>query len=138
MRRISFIALLVAAIVVSVLAGGCTRNVTAVSIEGKWTLQSAIGSYTVNGVNRKDTSNYNSTAYYWEINNDGTLKIVEKTGVFNGNWKLVNNKLFITNTGFIDFPNGFDVSTLNSNLLQLYYTETTVSTFSEQKLIMIR
>jgi hypothetical protein len=134
----SFVTLIVAALVITALMAGCTRNVTAVSIEGKWTLQSAIGSYTVNGVNRKDTTNYNSTAYYWEINNDGTLKIVEKTGVFNGNWKLINNKLFITNTGFIDFPNGFDVSTLNSSLLQLFYTETTAVTFSEQKLIMIR
>lgn len=128
----------VAAIVAVVIMSGCTRNVTSASIEGKWTIQSAIGNYTINGINHKDTSYYNSPSYYWEIKSDGTLKISEKTGVFNGNWKLDNGKLFITNTGFIDFPKGFDVSTLSTSLLQLFYVETTAATYSEQKLILIR
>jgi hypothetical protein len=138
MRKNSFVALAISAIVIIALMSGCTRNVTAVSIEGKWTLQALTGSYTVNGVNHKDTTHYNSTAYYWEINNDGSLKIVDLQGTFNGKWQLVNGKFVITNTGYIDFPGGFDVSTLTSNELQLYYTVTTASTFSEQKIIFIR
>jgi hypothetical protein len=116
----------------------CTQQViqttTEQRITGKWTMKTAIGNYTVQGVNRKDTTRF-TTADYFDFKANGTLTIVETQKTYSGNWKVVNNKLVITNTNYMDYAtNGFDIPILTSTDFQLYYTEATSAATLEQKL----
>lgn len=120
----------------------CTKETAPLSfqqqIAGKWTIQNAIGNYTVNGSNRKDTT-YFTPADYIQFNTDGTLSIHEGTNTPTGKWEINGaNKLMITETNYMDYPNGFDISVLSGSNLQLYYTEANSFSTLEQKLNLSR
>jgi hypothetical protein len=102
-------------------------------IIGKWTMKEAILNSTVQGDNRKDTTRF-TAADYFEFKTNGTLTIVETGKTYNGNWAITNDKLFITNTNYIDYSRGFDLPILTASNLQLYYTETNSLSTLEQKL----
>jgi hypothetical protein len=110
-----------------------TPQTLAQKIVGKWTMKEAILNSTVQGDNRKDTTRF-TTADYFEFKADGTIAIMETGKPYNGNWTITNNKLFITNTNYIDYSRGFDLPILTANNLQLYYTETNSLSTLEQKL----
>jgi hypothetical protein len=110
-----------------------TPQTLAQKIVGKWTLKEAIGNYTIDGVSNKDTTRF-TTADYFEFKADGTLAIIETGKPYNGNWKITNNKLFITNTSYMDYAAGFNLPILTANDLQLYYTESNSFSTLEQKL----
>lgn len=102
-------------------------------ITGKWTMREAIGSYTMNGMNHKDTTRYTANDYF-EFKSDGTLSIIETNTTYNGNWNITGGKLYITNTGYMDYSRGFDLPVLTQSDLQLYYTESANNSTLEQKL----
>jgi hypothetical protein len=114
---------------------GCTATTVAPAstqqIIGKWTMKNAIGHYIVNGDDRRDTTNFTS-ADYFDFKADGTLSISETGKSYNGNWAISNSKLYITNTGYIDYTGGFDMPVATSGDLQLYYTEIKPSGTLEQ------
>jgi hypothetical protein len=134
--------LIFALVIICTIIGICTlmscRNQQVVPtvtqrIIGKWTMKTAIGNYTEQGNNRKDTTRF-TAADYFNFKADGTLEILESNVPHNGNWVVTNNKLYITNTHYIDYTNGFDLPILTSTNMQLYYTESTNITSLEQKL----
>jgi hypothetical protein len=83
-------------------------------------IQSALGDYTVQGTNWKDTT-YFSDADYIQFNADSTVDILETSNAYSGKWVITNDKLVITQTSYIDYPNGFDIKQLTKTNLQLYY-----------------
>lgn len=119
----------------------CKKSSHAPSTEsqliGKWTMKAAIGNYTVNGNNHKDTTWFTSSDYF-DFKADSTISIMETNTAYNGKWKIVGSKLFITGTNYMDYPKGFDLPVLTHNDLQLYYTETDASSSLEQKLNLSR
>jgi hypothetical protein len=102
-------------------------------ITGKWTMKTATGSYTVQGSNHQDITHFTS-ADYFDFKTDGSLQISETGKNYTGKWRIANNKLYITDTHYIDYANGFDVLVPNQTELQLHYTETSANTLSEQSL----
>jgi hypothetical protein len=110
-----------------------TPQTSSQKIIGKWIIKEAIGSYTINGVNNKDTTRY-TAADYFDFKADGTLAIMETGKPYSGNWNITNDKLFITNTHYMDYAAGFDLPILTTNNLQLYYTESNSFSTLEQKL----
>jgi hypothetical protein len=131
------IALLAACSIAAVLTlNSCTRQQTLTPTQqlvGKWTMKTAIGYYITQGVPSRDTARF-TPADYFQFNADGTVAIMDTGQPHNGNWKIVNNKLFFTNTNYIDYAGGFDMPILNTSTLQLHYTETTTITFLDQTL----
>lgn len=120
----------------------CTKETAPLSLQqqiaGKWTIQNAIGNYTVYGNNRTDTT-YFTPADYIQFNADGSLSIHEGTNTPTGKWEINGaNKLMITETNYMDYPNGFDISVLSGSSLQLYYTEVNSFSTLEQKLNLSR
>lgn len=106
-------------------------------ILGKWTMNAAIGNYTDYGVYRTDTTWF-TTNDYFDFKADGTVSIVENEVSHNGNWKIVNNKLIFTNTGYMDFNGGFDLPILTQSDLQLYYIHEITDHHLEAKLNLKR
>ncbi|GAA4092405.1 lipocalin family protein [Mucilaginibacter panaciglaebae] len=92
-------------------------------ILGKWTMQTAIDNYTTLGTNQKDTTAFTS-ADYFDFKADGTVSIMESTKAYNGKWKITNNKLVFTNTNYVDFDGGFNITTLTSTRLKIHYFQT--------------
>jgi len=135
MKKTLLTLLIVCAVITAATLTGCQRLAQSPSqstqLVGKWTLRTAIGSYTANGVTHKDTTTFTS-ADYFDYKADGTLAIVVTDSTYNGKWQIANNKLMISNTNYVDFPGGFDISTLTSNTLQLHYSVVTNSTSSDQ------
>ena len=126
----------------------CTRSVTQPTpspsslIIGKWTMKAAIGNYTDQGVNNKDTTLF-TTDDYFDFKADSTIFINATGSQYNGNWKIVGGKLFITGTNYLDaYVKGFDLPILTSTNLQMYYTDTITTTTPistlEQKLNLAR
>lgn len=116
---------------------GCKKDAAPLNLQqqitGKWTLQSAVGYYVVMGNARRDTTYY-SPADYFQFNADGSLTIHEGTNDVSGKWKIENDKLMISETNYMDYPNGFALSVITNNNLQLYYTEQDQVSTLEQKL----
>lgn len=106
-------------------------------IVGKWTMTEAIGNYTSYGVNYKDTTRF-TTADYYDFHADSTLTIVANGVTYDGKWQISNNKLFISETNYMDYYRGLDIPVLTSADLQLYYTETNPDHYLEQKLNLRR
>lgn len=102
-------------------------------IIGKWIMKEAIGNYTNYGVNRKDTTWFTS-AEYFDFHADGTIVIEFEGDTYTGTWKITNNKLFLSDTHFMDYSHGYDLTILTNTDLQLYYTETHPDIYLEQKL----
>lgn len=102
-------------------------------IVGKWTMVTAIGNYTVQGYNHKDTTAFTANDYF-DFRSDGTLSIMETEKAYNGKWKITGTKLIITETGYMDYGNGFDLPILTKTDLQIYYTDTTSQSTLELKL----
>ncbi|QQL49354.1 hypothetical protein [Mucilaginibacter ginkgonis] len=129
--------ILLAAVIISCKKVSSVQLAQQQQIIGKWSIKNAIGSYTVLGSNRKDTTKYTASDYF-NFKADGSLTIVETNTTYKGNWKINNNKLYITNTGYIDYASGFDLPVLTATDLQLYYTETNPTNTLEQKLNLYR
>lgn len=136
MKKISVVIICLCTVAIIGLFSGCQQE-NSPTINGKWIIKEAIANSTANGVNWKDTTRYTSSDYF-EFNTDGTLTIVETAKTYHGKWRLSNNKLFITETNYIDFPSGFDLPILTNTDLQLYYTETNSSASIEEKLNLTR
>ena len=102
-------------------------------ILGKWTMQTAIGNYTTLGTNHKDTTAF-TPADYFDFKADGTVSIMESAHAYNGNWKITNNKLLFTNTNYVDFDGGFDITTLTSTRLKIHYFQTDSTSTLDQTL----
>jgi hypothetical protein len=56
-----------------------------------------------------------------DFKSDGSITIVETGKTYNGKWAITNDKLILSNTGYMDFPNGFELPVLTTTDLQLYY-----------------
>jgi hypothetical protein len=127
MKKSLLTILAVCAIVVTAALAGCTKNNSLPGqsqlIVGKWTMKSAIGKYTFQGNTIKDTTRFTS-ADYFDFKADGTVSTMETGEAHTGNWKIVNNKLLFTNTNYVDYATGFDITKLTSTDLQLHYAET--------------
>ncbi len=93
--------------------------------------------YTNYGVNRKDTVRFTSADYY-DFHTDNTITIVADGATYDGKWQITNNKLFISETSYMDYPRGLDLPILTHTDLQLYYTETDPDIYLEQKLNLYR
>lgn len=137
MKKISQIAFLVV-----MLAGiGCSRNIPTPTIEsritGKWTMKTAVGNYVTLGVPRNATTNFTASDYF-DFKADGTLSISETGKTYQGKWKVVNNRLMISETNYIDYNNGFEIKSLTTSTFQLYYTETNQTGSLEQWLNLAR
>jgi hypothetical protein len=140
MKRLSSVLTISTLIAALSLMTSCKKNNTpspSAQIVGKWTMVTAIGDYTTQGQNHKDTTSFTS-ADYFEFKADSTVSIMADEVAYNGKWKIAGTKLFITGTGYIDYPNGFDFPILTNTDLQLYYTESTTQTSLEQKLNLKR
>ncbi len=116
----------------------CQKNSTVSAsqssqIQGKWIVKEGIGNYTNYGVSYKDTTRFTS-ADYLDFHADSTLTIFIEGGTYNGKWQITNGKLFITETNYMDYKNGFDLPILTNTDLQLYYTESRPDIYLEQKL----
>lgn len=139
MKKLSSILIAVMCLIV-VTYSSCRRSNTpgpSAQITGKWTMQSAIGHYIVLSNERRDTTKFTASDYM-QFKADGTLTISESNVVYNGNWQITNNKLLITGTGYMDFSGGFDILTLTSNQLQIFYKTTDSNSILEQTLNLSR
>jgi hypothetical protein len=99
---------------------------------GKWTVKTAIGDYTTQGVNHKDTTRF-TAADYFDFKADGTITMFMTGVTYTGTWKVTNNKLKFTNTNYMDYTT-FDLPILTATDLQIYNKEVTNITSLEQKL----
>jgi hypothetical protein len=97
----------------------------------------AIGDYTNEGINSKDTSFF-TPADYFDFKADSTLSIMATGVAYNGRWQINNNRLYITGTHYIDFTSGFDLPVLDQHNLQIHDTDTTSSSTLDQKLNLTR
>lgn len=91
---------------------------------GKWSFQAAIGNYTDDGVNRRDTTWFDTNDYF-EFKADGTVNILAFGVEYDGNWKITNNKLFFSNTGYVDYSRGYELPVLTQSDLNLFQTQNT-------------
>ncbi|HTH82685.1 MAG TPA: lipocalin family protein [Mucilaginibacter sp.] len=136
-RKITLIFIVAFSVFGALILTGCTKQAlqqpTSQQLVGKWIMKTAIGNYTVQGTNRKDTTSFTSSDYF-NFKADGTLAIMESQQPHNGNWQVVNNKLYISNTDYIDYPQGFDLTTLTPTSLQLHYVESDALSSLEQTL----
>ncbi|MEI9913209.1 MAG: lipocalin family protein [Bacteroidota bacterium] len=89
---------------------------------GKWTFEAAIANSTTYGVNRSDT-NWFSADDYFDFKADGTVSIMALGVSYDGTWKITGEKLFFTNTGYVDYTSGFELPILTQSDLQLYHTQ---------------
>jgi hypothetical protein len=135
MKKILLAIILGCSIMGALTLTGCTKQSLQPSqqVVGKWIMKTAIGNYTVQGTNRADTTNFTSSDYF-DFKADGTLAIMESQQPHNGNWQIVNNKLYISNTDYIDYPQGFDLTSLTTTSLQLHYVEANSVSLLEQTL----
>ncbi|MBC7400649.1 MAG: hypothetical protein H7289_11955 [Mucilaginibacter sp.] len=99
---------------------------------GKWTVKNAIGDYTTQGNNHKDTT-YFTAADYYDFRADGTITMFMEGVAYTGNWKVTNGKLKFTNTNYMEYAS-FDLPILTTTNLQIYLKEVTNITSLEQKL----
>lgn len=104
---------------------------------GKWTMVSAMGDYTMYGVSYKDTTYFTSADYY-DFKTDSTLSIMSSGVAYNGKWQIDNNRLYITETNFMDDSGGYDLPVLDEHNLQIHNTDSTTNAISDQKLVLIR
>jgi hypothetical protein len=108
---------------------GCNRsNVVptvplSVQILGKWTMQNAITSTLIYGTTTGDTTGF-TTDDYFDFKADSTVSILQGNVSHDGKWKISGTTLTFTGTGYVDQIPGYDVSSLTSHALSLYYTET--------------
>lgn len=134
MKKHALSAGLLACLALTTMLTSCSKSNTLSAeeqLEGKWTMKTAIGHYTVMGSSWNDTTTF-TTNDYMRFNADGTLFILESGDTTTGKWKVANSKLMITETNYMDYPNGFDISTLNSSKLQLHYAETNANNSMDQ------
>jgi hypothetical protein len=123
--------------------GACQRSVTVPppslqsKIIGKWTMVAAIGDYVDYGVDTKDTT-YFTPADYFDFKTDSTLSIMQGGTAYNGQWKIDNNRLYITGTNYMDFAGGFDLPILDQHNLQIHDTDSTSFSTADQKLNLSR
>ncbi len=89
---------------------------------GKWTFETAIANHTTYGVNQKDT-NWFSADDYFDFKADGTISIMALGVSYDGTWKITGEKLFFSNTGYVDYTSGFELPILTQSDLQLYHTQ---------------
>jgi hypothetical protein len=119
------------------LLAGCKKDSSGVSLQqkitGKWSMKTAIGSYTTQGSKRSDTTRFTS-ADYLELKADGRVSISESNIIYTGMWNIIDGKLHISKTGYMDYANGFELPIVETNRLQLYYTEASAISLLEQKL----
>ena len=108
----------------------CQRNNATPSIQsqlvGKWIVKNAVSHSIVQGVPYQDTTAY-TTADYLDFHADSTLTIVISGGTYTGKWSIVNSRLFISETNYMDWPNGWDLPVLTRTDLQMLYKETSQS-----------
>jgi hypothetical protein len=104
-------------------------------ITAKWTMESATGIYSYMGQSYKDTT-YFTAADYVQFNADGTLAIKEDGEDYTGKWTLdsTNTKLVITESDYLDYNGGFDITKISGSQLQLHYKQTTAGASTEQTL----
>lgn len=124
-------------------AVGCHKSVNTPppnlqsQVIGKWTMVAGIGDYTMYGVDYKDTV-YFTSADYFEFKADSTLSILASGTAYNGKWQIDNNRLFITETNYMDFARGFDLPVLDEHHLQIHNSDTSSVTITDQRLNFIR
>jgi hypothetical protein len=137
MKKLLLALILGCSIIGALTLTGCTKPALqqdpSQQVVGKWIMKTAIGNYTVQGTNRKDTTSFTSSDYF-DFKADGTLAIMESQQPHNGNWQIANNKLYISNTDYIDYPQGFDLTSLTATSLQLHYVEANSVSTLEQTL----
>lgn len=101
-------------------------------IVGKWTIETAIGNHVMHDMHGgPDTPSSDTTFFtaadFMQFNADGTLfihdTVNEGTDSLTGKWKITNDKLYMTESGYLDDPSGFDISTLTNHKLQLSWTQ---------------
>jgi len=123
MKKINFPNLCIFVLTTALISISCNKNIDvplSQELIGKWTMESAVGTYTIMGISQQDTTWFTSNDFV-EFKNDGTLAIEKTDKKFDGKWKMESNKLVITETDYIDYPGGFDISRFTGTNLQLYF-----------------
>lgn len=92
---------------------------TSDKIVAKWTLSQSVSDYTFLGESYSETVEYTEDDTI-EFKADGTLVAHESGETYNGNWSVVGEKLFITNTGEYDNPDGYEIKVLSTTDLHLF------------------
>jgi hypothetical protein len=138
MKRKLLLLMMVCTIVSSAMLTSCRNIVPTPTIEsrivGKWTMKTAIGTYSQQGSTPYTLSTSFTAADFFDFKADGTVSIAESGKTYNGKWKVSANKVYFTETNYIDFANGLEIKTLTPTDFQLYYTEIKQVATSEQTL----
>jgi heat shock protein HslJ len=146
MKRIISGILVVCAVACIIAFSGCKKDKKeetgpALTMEqklsGKWTLKTVTNTTDMFGNKNTRTDTYTAGDYF-EFNSNGTVNIVEGSNTYNGKWKIENNKLYFSDTNYIDYTTGFTVPVISSNELQLYYVESNTFQTTEQKFVLSR
>lgn len=104
-------------------------------LAGKWTMESAIGTYTYQGQTEHDTTYFTSSDFV-QFNADGTVIVSDADSTYSGKWKLSDKTLTFTDTQYMDYPNGFTITEITNTKLQLYYKQQEGTTSLEQKITL--
>jgi hypothetical protein len=126
----------ICAVIFAVTLASCKKDKSqsqADKIVGKWYLKTAIGDYTTQGQNHKDTTTFTSADYY-DFKADGSVMLVTDGDSENASWKVSNSKLIFTNTDQLNYTGGFDITILTSTTLQLHYHQTDANSTLDQTL----
>lgn len=91
---------------------------------GKWTFEAAISNSIDYGVSSKDTTWFTVDDYF-DFKADGTVDIMTSGVAHNGNWTVTGDRLFFSNTGYVDFNGGFELPLLTQSDLKLFQTQDT-------------
>jgi hypothetical protein len=134
--------MMVCTIISSVTLTGCSNPVPTPTIEsrivGKWIMKSAIGTYSQNGGAPYTLSTTFTASDFFNFKADGTISISETGKTYNGKWKVDANRVYISETNYLDYAAGLDIKVLTANDFQLYYNEIKPIATSEQTLNLAR
>ncbi|RYY59745.1 MAG: hypothetical protein EOO05_12295 [Chitinophagaceae bacterium] len=89
-------------------------------ITGTWKLSEVVDAYNMMGTPYSETTEF-TDGETMEFKTDGTVVAVVDGDTYTGNWTVTGNKVFITGTGLVDFPAGYDIKLLTSADFHLYY-----------------
>lgn len=144
MKRVLLGIFVVCAIAVILVSAGCKKDKKEetgpeLSLEqrltGKWNLKTVTTITNMFGNKNTQTDSYTAGDYF-EFNSNGTVNIAEGSNSYNGKWKVENNKVYFSDTNYIDYTTGFTVPALSSTELQLYYTESNTFQTTEQRFVL--
>ena len=89
-------------------------------ITGTWKISAVVDSYTMMGTPYSETREFEEGETI-QFKTDGTVVAIVDGDTYTGNWTVTGEKVFITGTGLVDFPAGYDIAILTTTDFHLYY-----------------